>query len=134
MFKNVLFVVIMFAMSDFMFATTSPTALQKVTGVKEYKYEQKTAGKINYYEVKKSENDVAGYIFDSGGLTDEICGYAGPMRLLIYVDTVGNVKNFQDFKIAVVPVRANNEQLMKSNPLAMKDAIWSDPVWWDKPE
>jgi hypothetical protein len=25
----------------------------------------------------------------------------------------------------------NNEQLMKSNPLAMKDAIWSDPVWWD---
>jgi hypothetical protein len=28
----------------------------------------------------------------------------------------------------------NNEQLMKSNPLAMKDAIWSDPVWWDKPE
>jgi hypothetical protein len=28
----------------------------------------------------------------------------------------------------------NYEQLMKSNPLAMKDAIWSDPVWWDKPE
>jgi hypothetical protein len=28
----------------------------------------------------------------------------------------------------------NNEQLMKSNTLAMKDAIWSDPVWWDKPE
>ena len=27
----------------------------------------------------------------------------------------------------------NNEQLMASNPLAMKDAIWSDPVWWDKP-
>jgi hypothetical protein len=28
----------------------------------------------------------------------------------------------------------NNEQLMKSNPLAMKDAIWSAPVWWDIPE
>jgi hypothetical protein len=28
----------------------------------------------------------------------------------------------------------NNDQLMKSNPLAMKDAIWSDPVWWDIPE
>ena len=28
----------------------------------------------------------------------------------------------------------NNEQLMKSNPLAMKDAIWSNPVWWDIPE
>ncbi len=27
----------------------------------------------------------------------------------------------------------NNEQLLASNPLAMKDAIWSDPVWWDKP-
>jgi len=26
----------------------------------------------------------------------------------------------------------NNEQLMASNPLAMQDAIWSDPVWWDK--
>ncbi len=26
----------------------------------------------------------------------------------------------------------NNTELMKSNPLAMKDAIWSDPVWWDK--
>ena len=25
----------------------------------------------------------------------------------------------------------NNAQLMASNPLAMKDAIWSDPVWWD---
>lgn len=95
MFKNVLFVVVMFAMSDFMFAASPPTALQKITGVKEYKYEQKTAGKINYYEVKKNENDVAGYIFDSGGLTDEIRGYAGPMRLLIYVDTAGNVKNFQ---------------------------------------
>ena len=28
----------------------------------------------------------------------------------------------------------NNDQLMKSNPLAMKDAIWSAPVWWDIPE
>lgn len=27
----------------------------------------------------------------------------------------------------------NNEQLMASNPLAMQDAIYSDPVWWDKP-
>lgn len=27
----------------------------------------------------------------------------------------------------------NNKELLKSNPLAMKDAIWSDPVWWDKP-
>lgn len=27
----------------------------------------------------------------------------------------------------------NNAQLMLSNPLAMQDAIWSDPVWWDKP-
>lgn len=26
----------------------------------------------------------------------------------------------------------NNEQLMLSNPLAMQDAIWSDPVWWDE--
>jgi len=26
----------------------------------------------------------------------------------------------------------NNEQLMASNPLAMQDAIWSDPVWWDE--
>ena len=25
-----------------------------------------------------------------------------------------------------------NEQLMASNTLAVKDAIWSDPVWWDK--
>ena len=26
----------------------------------------------------------------------------------------------------------NNEQLMASNPLAMDDGIWSDPVWWDE--
>jgi len=26
----------------------------------------------------------------------------------------------------------NNTELLASNPLAMKDAIWSDPVWWDK--
>jgi hypothetical protein len=26
----------------------------------------------------------------------------------------------------------NNAQLMLSNPLAMQDAIWSNPVWWDK--
>jgi hypothetical protein len=26
----------------------------------------------------------------------------------------------------------NNEQLMASNPLAMQDGIWSDPVWWDE--
>ena len=26
----------------------------------------------------------------------------------------------------------NNEQLMASNPLAMEDGIWSDPVWWDE--
>lgn len=25
----------------------------------------------------------------------------------------------------------NNAQLMLSNPLAMQDAIWSNPVWWD---
>jgi hypothetical protein len=26
----------------------------------------------------------------------------------------------------------NNTQLMASNPLAMQNSIWSDPVWWDK--
>ncbi len=26
----------------------------------------------------------------------------------------------------------NNSQLLLSNPLALQDAIWSDPVWWDK--
>ncbi len=28
----------------------------------------------------------------------------------------------------------NYKQLMASNPLAMQDAIWSDPVWWDIPD
>lgn len=41
---------------------------------------------------------------------------------------------FRRFSQSTHESNYNNEQLMKSNPLAMKDAIWSDPVWWDKPE
>lgn len=39
---------------------------------------------------------------------------------------------FRRFNHSAHESNYNNEQLMKSNPLAMKDAIWSDPVWWDK--
>jgi len=39
---------------------------------------------------------------------------------------------FRRFSQSTHESNYNNEQLMKSNPLAMQDAIWSDPVWWDK--
>ena len=38
---------------------------------------------------------------------------------------------FRRFSQSTHESNYNNEQLMLSNPLAMKDAIWSDPVWWD---
>jgi hypothetical protein len=41
---------------------------------------------------------------------------------------------FRRFSQSTHESNYNNEQLLKSNPLAMKDAIWSDPVWWDIPE
>jgi hypothetical protein len=41
---------------------------------------------------------------------------------------------FRRFSQSTHESNYNNEQLMKSNPLAMKDAIWSNPVWWDIPE
>ena len=41
---------------------------------------------------------------------------------------------FRRFSQSTHESNYNNEQLLKSNPLAMKDAIWSDPVWWDKEE
>ncbi|MFZ2286667.1 MAG: SusD/RagB family nutrient-binding outer membrane lipoprotein [Bacteroidales bacterium] len=40
---------------------------------------------------------------------------------------------FRRFSQSTHESNYNNAQLMLSNPLAMKDAIWSDPVWWDKP-
>lgn len=39
---------------------------------------------------------------------------------------------FRRFNHSTHESNYNNEQLMASNPLAMQDAIWSDPVWWDK--
>ncbi len=39
---------------------------------------------------------------------------------------------FRRFSHSTHESNYNNEQLMASNPLAMQDAIWSDPVWWDK--
>ena len=39
---------------------------------------------------------------------------------------------FRRFNHSAHESNYNNEQLMASNPLAMQDAIWSDPVWWDK--
>lgn len=39
---------------------------------------------------------------------------------------------FRRFNHSAHESNYNNEQLMLSNPLAMQDAIWSDPVWWDK--
>ena len=39
---------------------------------------------------------------------------------------------FRRFSHSTHESNYNNEQLLKSNPLAMQDAIWSDPVWWDK--
>jgi hypothetical protein len=41
---------------------------------------------------------------------------------------------FRRFSQSTHESNYNNEQLLKSNSLAMKDAIWSDPVWWDIPE
>lgn len=38
---------------------------------------------------------------------------------------------FRRFSQSTHESNYNNEQLMLSNPLAMQDAIWSDPVWWD---
>ena len=38
---------------------------------------------------------------------------------------------FRRFSQSTHESNYNNEQLMKSNSLAMKDAIWSNPVWWD---
>jgi hypothetical protein len=38
---------------------------------------------------------------------------------------------FRRFSQSTHESNYNNEQLMKSNPLAMQDAIWSNPVWWD---
>jgi len=40
---------------------------------------------------------------------------------------------FRRFSQSTHESNYNNTQLLASNPLAMKDAIWSDPVWWDKP-
>ncbi len=39
---------------------------------------------------------------------------------------------FRRFSQSTHESNYNNEQLLLSNPLAMQDAIWSDPVWWDK--
>ncbi len=39
---------------------------------------------------------------------------------------------FRRFNHSTHESNYNNEQLLKSNPLAMQDAIWSAPVWWDK--
>ncbi len=39
---------------------------------------------------------------------------------------------FRRFNHSTHESNYNNTQLMASNPLAMQDAIWSDPVWWDK--
>lgn len=39
---------------------------------------------------------------------------------------------FRRFNQSAHESNYNNEQLMASNPLAMQDAIWSDPVWWDE--
>ncbi|MEG0517808.1 MAG: SusD/RagB family nutrient-binding outer membrane lipoprotein [Bacteroidales bacterium] len=41
---------------------------------------------------------------------------------------------FRRFSQSTHESNYNNKNLMASNPLAMKDAIWSDPVWWDKTE
>ncbi len=39
---------------------------------------------------------------------------------------------FRRFSQSTHESNYNNQQLMASNPLAMQDPIWSDPVWWDK--
>ncbi|HRT34372.1 MAG TPA: SusD/RagB family nutrient-binding outer membrane lipoprotein, partial [Bacteroidales bacterium] len=41
---------------------------------------------------------------------------------------------FRRFSQSTHESNYNKDQLMASNPLAMQDAIWSDPVWWDIPE
>ena len=38
---------------------------------------------------------------------------------------------FRRFSQSTHESNYNNAQLMLSNPLAMQDAIWSNPVWWD---
>jgi hypothetical protein len=38
---------------------------------------------------------------------------------------------FRRFSQSTHESNYNNAQLLLSNPLAMQDAIWSNPVWWD---
>lgn len=40
---------------------------------------------------------------------------------------------FRRFSHSIHESNYNNKELLASNPLAMTDPIWSDPVWWDKP-
>lgn len=41
---------------------------------------------------------------------------------------------FRRFSHSTHESNYNSINLLASNPLALKDAIWSNPVWWDKPE
>ncbi len=81
----------------------SANDIQKITGGKNFTASTRTVDGKTFYELKNQDGKVAGYLFDTGDFVNDVKGFNGPIRMLVYVSADGVLRNFQVIKSSDTP-------------------------------
>jgi uncharacterized protein with FMN-binding domain len=73
----------------------SNSDIQKITGSKTLDSSTRQVDGKTFYELKYKDSKIAGYIFNTGDFVNDIRGFKGPIRMLVYVSADGTLRNFQ---------------------------------------
>jgi Na+-translocating ferredoxin:NAD+ oxidoreductase RnfG subunit len=96
--KIILLFGMVFAMTTLPSAETkqvSTNDVQKITGSKNFASSIRAVDGKTFYELKNKDGKIAGYIFDTGDFVNDVNGFSGPIRMLVYVSADGVLRNFQ---------------------------------------
>jgi transcriptional regulator of nitric oxide reductase len=73
----------------------SNSDIQKITGSKTLDSSTRQVDGKTFYELKYKGSKIAGYIFNTGDFVNDIRGFKGPIRMLVYVSADGTLRNFK---------------------------------------
>jgi len=90
-------------------------------------------GSVNYFNVYRGKDELAGYIFSSDSLAPQVRGFGGNINLAVYVDSRGELINFNITRSNETPAylemlsywqsTLNNRRLFTAGPFADVHAV-----------
>jgi len=98
----------------------SASDIQKITGSKSFTASTRTVDGKTFFELKNQDGKVAGYLFDTGDFVNDVKGFNGPIRMLVYVSADGVLRNFQVIKSSKKTVILTKIFFSRALPIPMR--------------